>query len=343
MELKINELIKNKPFIIAEISANHKQDISLAKKLIDLASECGSNAVKFQTFRPDSLTLNSNSKEFVLNEDSNWSGYSLYQLYEQAATPFEWHEELFEYSKSKDLIPFTSVFSIEDIDFLESINCAIYKIASYEANDIQLVDAVSKLNKPVIMSVGGCTEAEVQKSINILKENLLDNFVVLNCLSAYPAPLNEFSIGRTSRLINEFNVITGLSDHSSNNSAALATLSLGGLVFEKHIMIDEEDSLDKDFSATKDEFQHYVSSLNDLFTALKEDSFEPKESEAPNVILKRSIFTTKKIKKGETFTLNNTRSVRPSSGLHPHLYKNLLGSKSLKDLEENSPISEEDF
>ena len=262
--INLEKLIDKKPFIIAEVSANHKQDLKIAKKLIDLASEAGSNAVKFQTFRPDSLTLKSNTEDFVLGDESNWSGYSLYELYEQAATPYEWHEELFNYAKSKNLIPFTSVFSITDLEFLESIDCEIYKIASYEANDIQLIEEVSKIGKPVIMSVGGCTEIEVVESINILKKNLVDNFVVLNCLSAYPAPLDEFSVGRTKRLINEFNVKTGLSDHSNNHYAALATLTLGGLVFEKHIMVDEGDSLDKDFSATKDEFSDYIRTINSL-------------------------------------------------------------------------------
>ena len=341
--INLEKLIDKKPFIIAEVSANHKQDLKIAKKLIDLASEAGSNAVKFQTFRPDSLTLKSNTEDFVLGDESNWSGYSLYELYEQAATPYEWHEELFNYAKSKNLIPFTSVFSITDLEFLESIDCEIYKIASYEANDIQLIEEVSKIGKPVIMSVGGCTEIEVVESINILKKNLVDNFGVLNCLSAYPAPLDEFSVGRTKRLINEFNVKTGLSDHSNNHYAALATLTLGGLVFEKHIMVDEGDSLDKDFSATEDEFSDYIRTINSLFISLNENLFEPKKSETPNVILKRSIFTTKEIKKGEEFTLENTRSVRPATGLHPHRYKELLGSKSKTDLNKNSPISEEDF
>ena len=274
--INLEKIIDKKPFIIAEVSANHKQDLKIAKKLIDLASEAGSNAVKFQTFRPDSLTLKSNTEDFVLGDESNWSGYSLYELYEQAATPYEWHEELFNYAKSK-FDTFTSVFSITDLEFLESIDCEIYKIASYEANDIQLIEEVSKIGKPVIMSVGGCTEIEVVESINILK-NLVDNFVVLNCLSAYPAPLDEFSVGRTKRLINEFNVKIGLPDHSNNHYAALATLTLGGLVFEKHIMVDEGDSLDKDFSATKDEFSDYIRTLI-AFTSLNENLFEPKKSE----------------------------------------------------------------
>ena len=341
--INIEEIIDNKPFIIAEVSANHNQNKDTALKLIDLASNSGARAVKFQTFRPSSLTLNSNSEDFVLKSDSNWSGYSLYELYEQAATPFEWHEELFDYAKSRNLIPFTSVFSIEDIDFLESIDCEIYKIASYEANDIQLIEEVCKLGKPVIMSIGGCTEVEVSKSISILKKYLKNNFVVLNCLSAYPAPLNEFSIGRTNRLINEFGVKTGLSDHSNNPYAALATLSLGGLVFEKHIMVDEEKSLDKEFSSTMEDFQNYIKAINDLSIALNEDTFEPKESESPNVILKRSIFTTREIKKGEKFTVENTKSVRPFTGLHPHNYKDLLGSKSKKNFKANEPISEENY
>ena len=153
-----------KTYIIAEIGVNHNGNIKLAKKLIVKAKEAGADAVKFQTFRPDSLTLKSNTEDFVLGDESNWSGYSLYELYEQAATPYEWHEELFNYAKSKNLIPFTSVFSITDLEFLESIDCEIYKIASYEANDIQLIEEVSKIGKPVIMSVGGRTEIEVAES-----------------------------------------------------------------------------------------------------------------------------------------------------------------------------------
>ena len=170
--LNLNKVINDKPFIIAEISANHQQSKIKAKKLIDIASDSGANAVKFQTFTPESLTLNSNDKNFVLKQDSNWSGRSLYDLYTEAATPFEWHEELFAYAKERRLIPVTSVFSIKDIPFLESLDLQIYKIASYEANDIELVEEVAKIGKPIIMSIGGCTENEVKKSVKILKKYL---------------------------------------------------------------------------------------------------------------------------------------------------------------------------
>ena len=168
-KIDIKKLIDNKPFIVAEVSANHQQDKDKAKMLIDIASESGADAVKFQTFRPDSLTLDSEKENFILQQDSNWSGRSLYSLYSEAATPFEWHQELFDYSKEKKIIPFTSVFSIKDIEFLESINCEIYKIASYETNDIELVEEVAKIGKPVILSVGGCTEEEVAEAIKILQ------------------------------------------------------------------------------------------------------------------------------------------------------------------------------
>tara|TARA_B100000945_G_C20394475_1_gene604067 strand:+ start:55 stop:1101 length:1047 start_codon:yes stop_codon:yes gene_type:complete len=345
-KIDIKKLIDNKPFIVAEVSANHQQDKGKAKMLIDIASESGADAVKFQTFRPDSLTLDSEKENFILQQDSNWSGRSLYSLYSEAATPFEWHQELFDYSKEKKIIPFTSVFSIKDIEFLESINCEIYKIASYETNDIELVEEVAKIGKPVILSVGGCTEEEVAEAIKILHKYLNDNFVILNCLSAYPAPISDFSFGRTTRLIEEFNVLTGLSDHSNNPYAALITLALGGTVFEKHIMLEDENSdkpLDKDFSSTKQDFTDYINSIKEAFDALQEDKFQPMPSENSNLILKRSIYSTKKIEAGEKFTTENTRSIRPADGLHPHRYKELLGKKSKREIDASTPIKESDI
>tara|TARA_Y100000389_G_C17449704_1_gene513916 strand:+ start:725 stop:1771 length:1047 start_codon:yes stop_codon:yes gene_type:complete len=344
--LNLNKVINEKPFIIAEISANHQQSKIKAKKLIDIASESGANAVKFQTFTPESLTLNSNDKNFVLKQDSNWSGRSLYDLYTEAATPFEWHEELFAYAKERHLIPFTSVFSIKDIPFLESLDLQIYKIASYEANDIELVEEVAKIGKPIIMSIGGCTENEVKKSVKILKKYLNNNFAVLNCLSSYPAPLKEFSFGRTTRFKDEFKVTTGLSDHSNSSDAALITLALGGMIFEKHIMLEDKNStkpLDKDFSASKNEFKIYVDSINDSYSSLGQNKFQPMDSEGSNVILKRSIYSTENIDIGEKFTRNNTRSIRPSNGLHPHSYKKLLTMKSKRRIKANSPIKESDI
>ncbi len=343
--LNIHELINNKPFIVAEISANHQQSLEKALKLIDIASNAGADAVKFQTFRPDSLTLNSENQNFKLDENSNWSGRTLYDLYSEAATPFEWHKELFDYSESKGLIPFTSVFSIEDIDFLESLGCKIYKIASYETNDIQLIEEVAKLGKPVILSVGGCTEDEVSLAIDILKKYLTENFVILNCLSAYPAPINEFSFQRTLRLKNDFNVTTGLSDHSINPHAALITLALGGLVFEKHIMLEDktEISLDKDFSSTENEFKDYIENIKNAFEGLQKYTFQVMDSEITNSQLKRSIYATEDIGIGEEFTTNNTRSIRPADGLHPHKYELLLKSKSKREIQANTPILESDI
>jgi sialic acid synthase SpsE len=196
------------------------------------------------------------------------------------------------------------------------------------------------------MSIGGCNEKEVKASIKILKKYLVNNFAVLNCLSSYPAPLSEFSFGRTVRFKDEFKVTTGLSDHSNNSDAALITLALGGIIFEKHIILDNKDSakaLDKDFSASKKEFKAYVKSINDGFFSLKQNQFKPMKSETSNVILKRSIYSTKDIAIGEVFTKDNTRSIRPSDGLHPHKYKKLLGVKSKRNIEENTPIKETDL
>lgn len=343
--LNIKKLVNDYPFIVAEVSANHQQSLEKAKQLIDVASKAGANAVKFQTFRPDSLTLNSNNENFILQKESNWSGRSLYDLYSEAATPFEWHEELFNYAKSKNLIPFTSIFAVEDIEFLESLDCSIYKIASYETNDINLVEEVAKLKKPVILSVGGCTEKEVVSSIKILNKYLKDNFVILNCLSAYPAPLNEFSFQRTLRLKNDFKVLTGLSDHSNSTDAALITLALGGLVFEKHIMLEEntDTSLDKDFSSTELEFKNYIDTIKSAYVGLSSGKFEIMNSETVNSHLKRSIYATKDIQVGEVFTKENTKSVRPGNGLHPHRYKELLGSISTRKIEANNPIKDTDF
>ncbi len=337
-KFELNNIDEKSPFIIAEISANHQQNKNSAIKLIDLAVESGADAVKFQTFTPDSITLNSDKEIFKLKDNNNWGGKSLYGLYSEGYTPYEWHQELFKYSYSKNIIPFSSVFSIQDLDFLESISCELYKIASYEANDLELVKEVASKGKTVFISIGGCSEKEVEAVIDILESNLDKNFVIFNCLSAYPAPLKEMSFGRITRLKEEFKIKTGFSDHSVDERSAIISYALGARFFEKHIMLEDEEPLDYEFSADKISFIKYVDTLHDVANSIENSRFEPQPSEMTNLIFKRSIFSTKNIKKGEVFTKQNTRSVRPSNGLHPSLYEDLLGSVCLMDVDINSPI-----
>ena len=343
-KFNLNEVNIETPYIIAEVSANHKQNKDFAMSLIDLAVESGADAVKFQTYTPDSITVNSDLEYFKIGQNNNWSGKSLYELYESGYTPYEWHQDLFDYAYQKKIMPFSSVFSEVDLDFLETLNCQIYKIASYEANDIELIKKIAKKNKPIFLSIGSCSELEVGLAISTLKKYLNENFVIFNCLSAYPAPINEMSFQRIPRLINEFGVKAGFSDHSSNSDSALVSYALGARFFEKHIMLnDKYQPLDFEFSLTGVEFKEYVNKLHNVSEGMANSKFEVQNSEIVNTIFKRSLFASKNIKKGDVFSEENIKSIRPSLGLHPSKYSEIIGKESKKNIKQYSPLSEDDY
>lgn len=340
-----NEKIGNlqKAFIVAEISSNHNNDIDRTKKIIDGVAETSAKGVKFQTYKPESLIINS-SNPYILPKGNEWAGQDLKNLYTKGSLPYEWHKELFEYTLKKGLIPFSSVFDEEGLDLVLSLNVKILKIASYEACDINFVKLVLGKNKLTFISIGGLSEDEVNRLINVIEDSGNNNVVLLNCLSAYPAPLNQFNFKRIERIQKNYNFLTGLSDHSVGSYAALISLTLGAKVFEKHVTLDENDTIaDKSFSMSILEFKNYCKLIRDSEDGLLSDSFESQESEQSNLILKRSIIASNNIKAGEKFSIENIAVKRPNIGLAPHFFKPLLGNKSRYNYTKGEGISEDEI
>lgn len=332
------------PFIVAEISSNHNQKFENAIELIDIAAEANVDAVKFQTFEPESLTLNSNKKYFQLSRTSNWKNYNQFSLYSKGATPKSWHKELYNHAKSRSITPFSTPFSVKDVEFLEEIDNPIYKIASYESNHFELISEVLKTNKPVFISIGGTDLNDFKLLINCLNKSSNKQIVIMNCVCSYPALPKESNMKKIISLFEDYNLLAGFSDHSLDSSAAIVAASLGAVVFEKHLMLqsDERESLDKDFSSNQKQFQQYVNDIRKVQEILGSSEFKLLESEKINTNSRRSIFSTTKIKKGEQFTKENVAVVRPIGGLHPKYISEIIGKEAKRNIDEHEPLKLED-
>ena len=330
-------LSKSRVFIVAEISANHNNSFARAKKLIIKAKQCGADAVKLQTFTPDTITLKSNKRDFQLNhliKNKEWRKYkNFYQIYKHAYMPWEWQKKLFELAKKIKIEIFSSPFDETAVDFLESLNCVAYKIASAEINHIPLIEKIAKLNKPVIFSTGLANEDEIKNAINIFKKNKNKKIVILKCNSSYPAKIEESDLKNIKYLGDKFKMPTGLSDHTVGNTAAISAVSLGACMIEKHFNLDDKrKTIDSFFSSSEKEFSKMVINIRDTEKALGEYKYKISKGSYINFKAKRSIYVCKNIKKGNKFSKNNIKVVRPSMGLHPRYYKKILGKKVKKDL-----------
>lgn len=251
-------------------------------------------------------------------------------MYDKGSLPYEWHQELFDYSREKGLIPFSSVFDYEGLDFLLKLDIPILKISSYEANDPNFVETVLDTGIPTFISIGGLLSSEFERLIEKVDNSNNKQVVILNCLSAYPAPMSEFNFKRTSKLINKYGLLTGLSDHSIDEKAAIISLALGAKVFEKHVTLSDSDNIaDKSFSSDIKKFSNYCKSIRDAEKGLKNDEINPQQSEIPNLFLKRSIVATETIQPGEIFNENNIGVKRPNVGLEPYHFNDLIGRKSI--------------
>ena len=327
-------------FIIAEISANHNKDIEIAKKLIVSAKKSGADAVKLQTYTPDTLTIDCNSDIFKVGKDTLWSGESFYSLYKKAYTPWEWHKELFEEAKKNNIICFSTPFDKTAIDFLEEINNPIYKVASFEMTDIPLIKYIASKGKPIIMSTGISTLDEIEEAVNACREMGNNKITLLKCTSSYPAPYEEMNIITIQDMKKRFNCEVGLSDHTLGIEVAIAAAALGAKVIEKHITLDKnEKGPDSEFSMEPDEFKSMVKSIRNVEKAIGKVDYSLNDIKIKNRKFARSLFVVKDIKKGEKFTENNIRSIRPSDGLHPRYYEEILGKKSTVDIEFGTPLS----
>ena len=330
--------MKNKVFFIAEISANHCGNFNLAKKLINCAYINGADAVKLQTYTADTMTIKSNKKYFKIKKGL-WKGYMLWDLYNKAQTPLKWHKELFKYGKSLGIKVFSTPFDDTAVDFLEKLNCPIYKISSFEMMDLNLVKKVSQTKKPIIISTGMADLKEIETTFKVARKYGAKDISLLYCVSNYPSSINDFNLNNIKILKDKFKCKVGISDHSTDNRVAIASVACGAEVIEKHIALDnQKEGFDIDFSLKGKEIKKLRDDIDVTFKLLGKNSFFRNKSENKSKIFRRSIFTTKDIKKGEKFSKDNIRVVRPGYGLAPKYYNIILNKKSPINILKNEPL-----
>ncbi len=327
------DLNKDGVYIIAELSANHSSNIQIAKESIKTAKEIGANAIKLQTYTADTLTLNSNKDDFIIKGGTLWDGRSLYELYQEAYTPWEWHKELFEYANKLSIDIFSTPFDKSAVDFLEQFEPIAYKIASFEITDYELIRYTASKKRPMIISTGVASIQEIQDVVDICKSEGNDKIVLLKCTSAYPAPLGEANLKTIPNLRETFGVEVGFSDHTLGITAPIVATTLGAKVIEKHFILDKSiGGADADFSLDKEEFAQMVKAVRDTEMLLGKVDYSMSEKKIKSRQFARSLYVSKDIKKGERFTNENIKSVRPGYGLHPKYFKDILGKKAVKDL-----------
>lgn len=344
MEIKVGSKVIgfNRPtFIIAEMSGNHGKSFEKAKEIIYSAKRAGADAIKLQTYKPDTITLNCNSNDFRIPNSSSWQEYdTLWKLYTEAYTPWEWHSELYEIAHKLDLIIFSSPFDESAVDFLEKLNTPIYKIASPEIVHIPLLEKVASTGKPVILSSGIANYDDISLAVSTLLNNGCKEIILLKCNTAYPAPLSELNLKTISSIFKDFGVLPGISDHTVENIAALAAVSMGAVVVEKHFsgVDDEHNSVDSFFSCGESDFKKLVKSIRDLEQAIGEISYDISSESMKSFGSRRSFYVSEDIKKGDTFNHTNLRIVRPGHGLEPKNYKLIYGKIASRDMQLGEPL-----
>ena len=320
------------PYIIAEMSANHNGDINNAYKIIDMAKAAGADAIKMQTYTADTLTIDSNLPEFQLI-NGLWANRSLYDLYQEAATPWDWHKPLFEYAKKIGLTIFSSPFDNSSVDLLESLNTPAYKIASFEAVDLSLISYIAKTGKPLIISTGMADEEEIQEAIDSAKAAGCKNLAILHCVSGYPAPAEDYNLNTIIDMKKKFNLVTGLSDHTIDNATAIAGIALGASIIEKHVTLNRNGGgPDDSFSLESQELEYLCKGAKNAWKAIGKVNYGRKSSELGNVKFRRSLYIVEDIRAGEVISNYHVRSIRPGYGLAPKYLNSVIGKKVNKDL-----------
>jgi len=339
----IRDVGPGKPtFIIAELSGNHIHDYDRALKLIDAAVEAGVDAIKLQTYTPDTLTIDCENEYFQVDVNDAWAGQTLYNLYKTAYTPWDWHPGLKEYAESKGVLLFSTPFDGSAVDFLEKIGVELYKVASFESGDLQLLKKIGQTKKPVIMSRGLSSKEDVELAVKTLKDAGAPEVVVLHCVSSYPATPDQMNLRTIPDIAERFNVVAGLSDHTLGTTVPIAAVALGASVVEKHFTLSrEEGGPDAEFSLEPEELKALVSAVRDVERALGKPTYESDKTEAENKVFKRSIFVVEDIEEGEEFSESNVRVIRPGYGLAPKLLDQVLGKKAKSRIKRGTPLTGE--
>lgn len=325
-------------FIVAEMSGNHNQSFSRARKIIDAAAASGADAIKLQTYTPDTLTITSDKPWFKI-KSGPWRGRTLYDLYQEAYTPWEWQPKLKKYAEKKGLVFFSTPFDETAVDFLEKMHVTLYKVASFEIGDIPLLRRIGKTKKPVIISRGMATIQEIKLAIKTLKTSGASHVAILHCVSSYPAEPDEMNLATISDITKKFKVISGLSDHTIGITVPVAATALGASIIEKHVTLKRsQGGPDASFSLEPHEFKAMVAAVRDAEQAVGKPSYKAGNKEAQNVVFRKSLFVVKDMKKGDVFTKKNARAIRPGYGLPPKRYEAVIGKRAARDIKRGTPL-----
>lgn len=327
------------PYIIAELSANHNGKIENAFKIIEEAKNAGADAIKLQTYRPDTITLNSDKDDFKI-KGGLWDGRTLYELYEEAHMPWDWHKPLFDFAKKLDITIFSSPFDKTAVDMLEELNAPAYKIASFEAIDLPLIEYVASTGKPMIISTGMANEEEILEAVETAKQAGCKELAILHCVSGYPAPAEDYNLSTIGDMVERFGLVTGLSDHTIDNTTAITSIALGASLIEKHVTLDRDGGgPDDSFSLEPIELAALCRDAKTAWQAIGNVDYGRKSSEIGNAQFRRSLYFVKEVGPGEVITEDAVKSVRPGFGLPPKFLKSLIGKKASVHIEPNTPCS----
>ncbi|MEQ9230751.1 MAG: pseudaminic acid synthase [Cyclobacteriaceae bacterium] len=343
-DIKIAEVIigsSYKPMVIAEMSGNHNQSLERGLEIIDAAANAGAHAVKLQTYTPDTMTIDHHGGLFTIDDpNSLWAGRNLYDLYKEAHTPWEWHKPLFDRAKKHGLVIFSTPFDITAVDFLEELGVSAYKIASFENTDLPLLTYVAKTKKPIIMSTGLATIADLAESVETLKANGCEDLILLKCTSSYPATPQDTNLLTIPHMSELFNCHVGLSDHTGGIGAAIGAVALGARVVEKHFTLNRADGgVDATFSIEPEELKSLVIESERVFQAMGKVTYGVLPIEHKSLRFKRSVYIIEDIKKGQSFTKENLRVIRPGDGVKPKYIDQLLGKIANRDISKGTPFS----
>mgnify|MGYP000870963844 FL=1 len=331
------------PYIIAEMSANHNGDMDAAFKIIEEAKRAGADAVKIQTYTADSITLKSNLPDFQIS-DGLWGGRTLYELYEWAHTPWAWHKPLFEHARKHDITIFSSPFDNTAVDLLEDLNAPAYKIASFEAVDLPLIKYVANTGKPMIISTGMADAEEIGEAIEAAREGGCKELAILHCVSGYPASPEDYNLRTIKDMRERFGLVTGLSDHTLDNTTAIASVVMGSSIIEKHFTLDRNGGgPDDSFSMEPSDLTALCRDAKTAWSALGKVDYGMKSSEQANIKFRRSLYFVKALKAGDVITANAVRSVRPGYGIAPKFVEHIVGKKVVRNIEKNSPVCFDDL
>lgn len=331
--------IGHKPYIVAELSANHNGNIEKALQHIEVAAQCGADAVKIQTYTPDTMTIDCDKDDFQI-KGGLWHGYNLYQLYQQAYTPYEWHPAMFAKAREVGITLFSTPFDESAVDLLEELEAPAYKIASFEIIDLPLISRVAKTKKPMVISTGMANLQEIEEAVATAKDNGCQDIIVLHCLSSYPAPVDQCNLMTIPDLQDRLHLNIGLSDHTLDNTAAITSVALGSVFIEKHFTLNRNDKgPDSSFSIEPTELQSLIKQSSSAYQALGQAGYEQKQCEQENIKFRRSIYFVEDLKAGDIIQESSIRRIRPGYGIEPKFFKDILGKQVNCDIQRGTPTS----